>query len=277
MKTHNPLGKEVSYPTKYDPSLLFPIPRTKYRALVKNPCFVGFDLWNCFELSWLNNFGVPESAIMQISIPASSPAIVESKSLKLYLGSFAGKNFGNPADVKEAIQKDLTHILGTSEISVSLLSPSEWSKRCTIIEPPGICIDEDIKSSSVYEYTPALLSEGSKSINSEQIIFYSNNFRSLCPVTNQPDWATIVVAADGGNWNLESVGRYLISFRNHAGFHEHCCETIFSDLMEFCAPKNLSVQCFFTRRGGIDINPLRQSSRDFMPYQIDNFMRLSRQ
>lgn len=277
MSIHNPLGQNVTYPTQYDSSLLFAIPRTKYRDSIKLPCATGYDVWNCFEISWLNQSGVPQVGIARISIPANSTSIVESKSLKLYLGSFVGERFGSPAKVKEVIEKDLNQILGTSEIYLSLLSPTEWSEKCTIIEPPGICLDKEIRSSSVYDYTPSLLSEGPKSTFSNQLIFHTNNFRSLCPVTNQPDWATIVVAIDGGEWNLENVGKYLISFRNHAGFHEHCSETIFSDLMEFCSPKNLSVQCFFTRRGGIDINPLRLSDPNFTPYNLSPFCRLARQ
>jgi 7-cyano-7-deazaguanine reductase len=283
MSNQIPLGKKSEYSGNYDKTLLFPIPRSNYRANISTPSTFGEDVWNCFEFSWLNESGRPEIGILQLTVPAASLNIVESKSLKLYLGSFANERFNSITKIIEILKGDLSSLLHSDNINVRILSASEWSRVCRIVEPVGECIDKLIKECSHFDYNPKILSSAKLEPKSS-IIVYSELFRSLCPVTNQPDWATVTIEAEGGNWNFEKLGEYLVSFRNHGGFHEHCCETIFSDLKEHCEPNYLAVQCRFTRRGGIDINPLRTSDpkrRDTVlkasSPKITDFSRFARQ
>jgi len=283
MGIHNPLGQESNYPTKYDPGLIFPIPREKYRADIKNPCSQGEDTWNCYEFSWLNSAGKPEVAIVQITLPARTPCIVESKSLKLYLGSFANERFKDLSTVLKTITKDLEAQLNSREIRITAISPADWIKSCLITKPQGDCIDYLIQESDCLQYDSGILLKSERKYQ-ENTLIYSDLFRSLCPVTNQPDWATVLIEAEGGSWNYVSVLEYLISFRNKPSFHEHCCETIFCDLNEAFKPDFLTVQCKFTRRGGIDINPIRTSDarrRDstlkLSSDKVLNYSRLARQ
>jgi 7-cyano-7-deazaguanine reductase len=270
MSNQIPLGKKSEYSSNYDKSLLFPIPRSQYRADIKIPSSYGEDIWNCFEFSWLNQEGKPEIGILQLIVPASSSNIVESKSLKLYLGSFANERFQSSQKIVETIKSDLVSLLGSDDIVAKIISTNEWSRTCRVVEPVGECIDNLIKGCTSFEYNPGLLTLGDLQ-SKESVLIYSELFRSLCPVTNQPDWATVIIEAEGGRWNYEKLGEYLVSFRNQGGFHEHCCETVFSDLKEHLQPSYLAVQCRFTRRGGIDINPYRTSD----PKRRDTVLKLS--
>lgn len=283
MGATNPLGQDTNYPSRYDPSLIFSLARDKYRADIKNPCSQGEDIWNCYEFSWINSGGKPEVAILQLIIPATSKSIVESKSLKLYLGSFANERFQDLSTVLAAIKKDLTKELENNEIKITAAASHDWNKICVITKPQGDCIDSLIQECDYPRYDPEILVNLELEQRANTLI-YSDLFRSLCPVTNQPDWATVIIEAEGGSWNYKSVLDYLISFRNKPSFHEHCCETIFSDLKEAFKPDFLTVQCKFTRRGGIDINPIRTSNatrRDSIlklsSDKLKNYSRLPRQ
>ena len=83
------LGKDTNYPTEYQPDVLFPISRAPAREQYAHVEAIqqGADWWHVFEISWLNSTGVPQVAIGRISLPASSPNLIESKSLKLYFNS----------------------------------------------------------------------------------------------------------------------------------------------------------------------------------------------
>jgi 7-cyano-7-deazaguanine reductase len=248
----NPLGKSTSYSEVFDPSLLYPIPRAQSRmqlGIKDNLPFAGVDRWTCYELSWLNRDGVPQVAIASIQYPANSPKIVESKSLKLFLGSMNFTRFDSVSDVTATIQKGLCGVLETDEVWVTILSPDRWSEY-HLAQPFGESIDAEKPARD----GSSRLRSGDGEVSET---LYSNLLRSLCPVTSQPDWGTLIIRYRGRPLDRGSLLSYLIAHRSYQGFHEECCERIFCDLVTVCLPSELWVGCFYTRRGGVDINPER--------------------
>ena len=253
-----PLGKVSANPDRYSPELLFPIPRSAHRALLSFDTtlpFMGVDIWNAYELSWLGPRGKPEVAIAQIEIPFDSPFIVESKSLKLYLNSLNYEQFANADEVKSRITQDLSSCL-KSNLRLQLLDPEEWSVL-KIESATGTCLDRlDVDIQPQESPNPLWLTADFKNAPIEEIL-YSHLLRSNCPVTGQPDWASISISYTGPTINQENLLRYIVSYRNHQEFHEHCVEKIFCDIKTNCKPAKLSVYARYTRRGGLDINPFR--------------------
>lgn len=247
------LGKTVSYTDQYDPSLLCPIPRVEQRGKLVYSTFNGVDIWTAFEISWLNEKGKPQVAIAEIEIPAESPHLVESKSFKLYLNSFNQTTFKDQYQVAETIGRDLSRCCG-SQIAVTLknLEPT------TLGRFGGTCLDTLDVEVNTYSPTPELLKCGSTKTKET---VYTNLFKSNCLITGQPDWASVSIYYSGNQIDHASLLQYLVSFRNHCGFHEHCTEQIFSDLMQFCKCEQLQIFARFTRRGGIDINCYRTTDR----------------
>jgi len=253
-----PLGKTSANPDKYSPELLYPIPRSTHRALLQ--CgntlpFIGVDIWNAYELSWLGPRGKPEVAIAQIEIPFDSPFMIESKSLKLYLNSLNYERFSSAEEVKLRISKDLS-AAAKSNVSISLFDPQSWSKL-SFDNLEGTSLDRlDVQIEPQDLPNPNWLSSDTNSAPVEEILF-SHLLRSNCPVTGQPDWASIIISYTGPAINQENLLRYIISYRNHQEFHEHCVEKIFCDIKAKCKTAKLSVYARYTRRGGLDINPFR--------------------
>jgi 7-cyano-7-deazaguanine reductase len=250
-----PLGKTVEYRDTFDPTLLFPIERAGAReknGVPNPPPFKGIDIWRAFELSWLNEARVPRVAIAKITYSALSPKIVESKSLKLFLNSFNNFLFSSDEDVVAAVTEHLTKILD-STVEVELLFPQSWNQD-SLATPPGESID-NLKLPPVSEVKS--LRESDASVHET---LHSNLLRSLCPVTGQPDWGTLVVSYHGKKLNRSALLYSLIEHRNFQGFHEECCEKYFMLLDKALEPTELTVGCFYTRRGGIDINPIRWKS-----------------
>lgn len=248
----NPLGKNTNYSDVFDPSLLYPMPRaqSRMRLGLRDPLpFVGVDRWTCYELSWLNREGVPQVGITSIQYPANSPMLVESKSLKLFLGSMNFTRFNSVSDVIATIQKTLQGALQTDEVWVTIVQPETWP-TCAIAVAPG----ESIDAEKPLREGSARLKAGEGDVTET---LYSNLLRSLCPVTSQPDWGTLVIRYRGKPLDRGALLTYLIAHRSYQGFHEECCERIFVDLATACTPVELWVGCFYTRRGGIDINPER--------------------
>ncbi len=259
---NNPLGQETKYIDKYDKSLLYAIPRSVQRKVNGADMlpFNGFDLWTSFELSWLTPSGKPEVRIIRISYSAESFSIIESKSLKLYLGSFIMTVFESENDVQKVIKADLTTILKAPWLEVEILPPGNILEYSKIEE--GKLLDNLDVNTSVYEIDPSLLKKtGSKG---EIVTLWSNLLKSNCPITGQPDWATVKIRYKSNSASVDekSLLKYIISFRNHQGYHEACCEIIFRDLFKLLEPEILTVECCFTRRGGIDINPVRSYGED---------------
>lgn len=248
----NPLGKSTPYGDSVDERVLFPIERapSRTRLNIREPLpFEGFDRWTAFEVSWLDADGIPQVGIARISYPASSPMIVESKSLKLFLGGFHFTKFASPAEVEMAVGQGLRRALNCEEIDVGILSPERWGEL-TIAQPPGVCVDRSRIDSTQDFRLRSLDEEGEET-------FYSNLLRSLCPVTAQPDWGTVAIHYRGRKLSHPSLVGYLLSHRSQQGYHEECCELLFMDLMSVLSPSKLWVACLYTRRGGIDINPER--------------------
>lgn len=259
-----PLGKSVDYDVDYDPALLHPIARQPGRdalGLHGELPFRGWDIWTAYELSWLDERGKPLVGCAEIRVPADSPNIVESKSLKLYFNSLNQQRFGAADGVRATIIRDLTVCLGARP-EVQLLLPSTWT-QLDYAEPAGTCLDDMELDIQHYQPAPELLHTRGSGIVSETL--FSRLLRSRCPVTGQPDWATVQIDYTGPAIDRASLLAYIISFRLHQDFHEHCVERMFVDVQRICAPQRLNIYARYLRRGGIDINPFRSSGDESPP------------
>jgi 7-cyano-7-deazaguanine reductase len=256
---HAPLGKNSENPNQYSPDLLFPISREENRAKLgiqsQSLPFFGVDIWNAYELSWLNAKGKPQLAIATFMVPANSPNIIESKSWKLYLNSLNNHRFQSNDELIDTLKKDLSKASGAT-VSIQLHSPESQSAN-GMRELSGKLLDRlDLEINPEQKPTSDLLSsDPSLGLVEESLV--THLLRSNCPVTGQPDWASVQINYVGPTINEESLLRYLIAFREHQEFHEHCVEKIFIDIKNKCRPSKLSVYARYTRRGGIDINPFR--------------------
>lgn len=254
-----PLGKPTDYHFNYDADLLFPVPRKDSRdelGFSQSLPFVGSDLWTAYELSWLNKHGLPQVAIAEIVFPCEAPNLVESKSFKLYLNSFNQTCFADQEQVLNTMQQDLSRCAGGS-VKVRLYAVDDFAVRAS---EGFICLDQLPVQCDQYEPDAALLQKGIE-VKTEQ--FCSHIFRSLCPVTGQPDWASVYIGYTGLSLDKESLLRYLVSYRLHQGFHEQCVEMIYRDIQALIEPSMLTVSARFVRRGGLDINPIRSLSADY--------------
>jgi 7-cyano-7-deazaguanine reductase len=267
---HLHLGKPTEYISRYNPQLLTPVPRSLNRDLLplegRELPFVGVDFWTAYELSWLNHKGKPQVALGIFEVPANSVNLVESKSFKLYLNSFNDEPL-TMNELQARIQKDISSVAG-EPVKFHLCSID--GDDLLISKPRGTCIDTlDIECND-YQVTANLLAN----TESEQIItetLYSNLLKSNCLITSQPDWATVTVSYTGQGICHESLLRYVISYRNHNEFHEHCVERMFVDIWQQCRPQKLTVKARYTRRGGLDINPVRSSEPE--PWKFQRLIR----
>ncbi|TMH15082.1 MAG: NADPH-dependent 7-cyano-7-deazaguanine reductase QueF [Betaproteobacteria bacterium] len=270
----SPLGKATDYPDRYDASLLFAVPRAPQRAALGiegNLPFFGCDVWNAYEITWLDLQGRPRLAIGEFRVRAESPAMIESKSLKLYLGSFAQEPLASATALRERIAADLSRVCD-DEVAVAL-TPSvtfEAAVPQRVASTRSESIDETDVTIEASHPDPALLAHAEVPIDES---LSSSLFRSTCPVTGQPDYADVFIRYRGPRIDRAGLLRYLVSFRRHAAFHEACVERIFVDIANRCRPERLSVYARFMRRGGIDINPFRSNFEQAPP---DN-MRTQRQ
>ena len=265
------LGQATQYPDQYDPSVLFSIPRSENReklGLKKDQSlpFVGVDIWNAFELSWLNKKGKPQIALAEFQIPADSPNMIESKSFKLYLNSLNNARFENEDELRKILINDLSAVAG-SKITTRIHAAEAVAKK-GIQEMSGILMDRlDIEVDPNLPADPGLLCVNESFGPIEQCLV-SHLLKSNCPVTGQPDWASIQIRYQGRPILEEGLLRYLIGFRQLGEFHEHCVETIFTDIKRQCKPEKLSVYARYTRRGGLDINPFRTDYNSPWPDNI---------
>ena len=271
-ETHGILGQVTEYPTTYSPDILYPIPRALGRSklsLAPAQLSLGVDWWHCFEVSWLNPQGISQVAMMRLTIPANSAFIVESKSLKLYLNSLNLTAFAHSTALVQTIERDLSHALKT-QVTAVLFNVND-AQALPLTQPAGICIDDSLTqddeavalTTDIEAHHLALLSDSD--LTSTRQILHSHLLRSNCPVTNQPDWGTVLIDITSAPIDKKSLLRYLLSFRQHNGFHEQCVEQIFSDLTQTFMPSHLMVRAWYTRRGGIDINPCRVSDISLLP------------
>lgn len=253
----SPLGKTSVYGDSYDPALLFPMPRAEKRAelgLSGTLPFFGMDIWNAYEVSWLNTRGKPQVAIATLLVPAETPNMVESKSMKLYLNSLNQTRIDSQEALVALLQNDVSAALG-AEIQIRLLLAKDFGKP-VMGEFDGLLLDRLDIAVDRYEPDPALLRAATDQSPIEETLV-SHLLRSNCPVTNQPDWASVQIRYSGPAIDQEGLLKYLIGFRQHQEFHEHCVERVFMDIQRQCQPSKLMVSARYTRRGGIDINPWR--------------------
>ncbi|MDZ7643147.1 MAG: NADPH-dependent 7-cyano-7-deazaguanine reductase QueF [Woeseiaceae bacterium] len=256
-------GRTTLYSDQYDAGLIETIARAEGReSLELGPelPFSGHDLWNAYELSWLDDGGRPVVATLSVSVPCESPRLIESKSMKLYLASFAMSRFDSPRVVRSRIVRDLEQAAGLP-VEVNLTTAARKSTG-RIRRLPGRCIDYEDIAQPVYEVDASLLKSGGDTVTET---LHSHVLRSLCPVTGQPDTGSLLVTYDGPRIDEGALLAYLISYRQHADFHELCVERIFRDIREHCGASSLTVYARYNRRGGIDINPFRSNFEDVAP------------
>ncbi|APW47319.1 NADPH-dependent 7-cyano-7-deazaguanine reductase QueF [Rhodoferax antarcticus] len=270
----SPLGQTTPYADQYDATLLYPIARAPQRdalGLSARLPFLGADLWTAFELSWLNARGKPQVALAHITVPCESANMIESKSLKLYLGSFSNSRFADAAEVLTHLRTDLNEAawrgaVVQSSVGVKLIAAEQFDRE-PLYELDGLSLDRlDLDCDA---YTPAaqLLSSQTDEAPVSEVLT-SNLLKSNCPVTGQPDWASVQINYFGPQIDQAGLLRYIVSFRNHNGFHEDCVERMFMDIQTRCQTHKLSVYARYTRRGGLDINPFRTSFPQALPANV---------
>ncbi len=268
---HAPLGRESAYPECYDASLLYAIPRAANRAPLGIEegalPFVGEDEWFAFEVSWLNARGKPVVAVARFRLPADSPYLIESKSWKLYLNSFNQSRFASREAVIESLVADLSRA-AEAAVSVELFDVDDEALAPRRL--PGDCLDDLDIAVDAYSPDPRLLAVGDEIVEET---LHSHLLKSNCPVTGQPDWGSVMIRYRGPRLDREGLLRYLIGYRQHQDFHEHCVEHIFVDLMTRARPERLLVLARYLRRGGLDISPWRATPGEQPPQPL----RLARQ
>ncbi|MDY0309949.1 MAG: NADPH-dependent 7-cyano-7-deazaguanine reductase QueF [Castellaniella sp.] len=254
----SPLGRTTPGSTRYDPALLFPIERADTRDGMDLPLAAhGADIWNAYELSWLNAKGKPVVAIGRFTVPMDSPRLIESKSLKLYLNSYNEERFEYLDIVRQRLHTDLSRACG-KPVHVEILSARPaFELSCTPLR--GTCIDDqdlDFEATQTPRPDCLVLSQPAPFVRE---VLVSELLKSNCPVTGQPDWASLQIRYAGPRIDHAGLLRYIVSLRQHQEFHELCVEKIYGEIMTRCAPEELLVYARYTRRGGLDINPWRAS------------------
>ena len=270
------LGQKTDYPQQYDSSVLVVEPRSTNREKygLRGSEFVGFDIWSCYEVSFLRENGIPVSCLAKIVYPSSSKNIVESKSLKLYLNSFNMTYFkGTEAeclrDVEKVIRRDLEAILGVSRVRITLFQESQENQfhaTYTMFGLPieqGLSLDKEDKIVDFKENPDLLKGDEVDEWSFQQL--YTTLLRSNCKVTHQPDWGNLYVHIRS-HYLVDRVAflKYVISFRNEYHFHEEVVEMIFKRLLDKFKPAELMVGAVYTRRGGCDISPIRSTHTELM-------------
>jgi 7-cyano-7-deazaguanine reductase len=251
------LGKQTPVIDEYSPQVLFPIPRKEGRGnlgLDSAMPMAGADLWHAYEMSWLDSKGKPVVRVGRFTIPSDSPNMVESKSFKLYLNSLNNIRFDDEAALRATIERDLATTIG-AEISLDLLDPADPSLAGATLQGQNL----DSLDVSVGHSEPGadmILVDNARQLEER---LYSHLLRSLCPVTGQPDWASVWLHYRGAALDHAALLTYLIAYRQHQEFHEQCVERMFQDIYHRCCPEFLHIQAFYTRRGGLDINPFRST------------------
>lgn len=258
---YSPLGKKSTYINEYAPDLLFPIARKIKRDEISVPTplpFYGYDLWNAFEISWLNTKGKPVVALAEIIFPVTSEFLIESKSLKLYFNSFNQSRFENEKIAEHIIAHDLSNV-SKSVVTVKITDINNDS--APIDKLKGICLDDlDVEINTYQPHADLLFTEN----NHTNETLHTHLLKSNCLVTHQPDWGSVEINYSGATINHEGLLKYIISFRDHHEFHEQCVERIFMDIHTQCQPTELTVYARYTRRGGLDINPFRSTNPEYI-------------
>lgn len=263
------LGKKVSGSEKYDPNLIVAIPRIENRKQYKiennNLPFKGFDIWHAYEFSSMTKNGIPVTRLMKMKYSCDSEFLVESKSLKLYLNSFNMTRFGNSINecleiCKNTIEKDLSKKLKT-DVKINFFeNNTERENIFNNFENIMNFVDENSLKIDKFKEAPEVLkTEKNNEIKTHYLLF--DSLRSNCRVTHQPDFGDLFIYYKSKTHILEdSIVQYLTSFRSEYHFHEECCEMIYKRLIDLLNENDeLFVCALYTRRGGIDISPVRSN------------------
>lgn len=264
----SPLGRATHYPEAYDAALLYAVERAPLRESLDIGSalpFAGEDRWTVWELAWLDSMNRPRVGIVRFTVPATSPRIVESKSVKLYFASLNHARFDDPRAVEAALRKDLSIAIGAN-VDVRVDTPEHWSRHARV-DLGGESIDGEIPASLPREPHADALRTLRARVD-ETLVYHG--FRSVCPVTGQPDYASVGITYRGAAIDRPALAAYLFGYRHHPGFHEHCVERMFVDVMRACAPDALSIEARFTRRGGVDISPIRATPTTTLPQSRAN-------
>lgn len=274
------LGKKSVGSELYDKSLLVAVPRVdnrqQYNIDSDNLPFVGYDVWNAYEVSFMTLNNIPCNYVLKIKYPCNNPFIVESKSLKLYLNSF------NMTPLKQTIKESVAFFLDTVkhdldellQTDVQLVLHDKYS-----IEPCHMfdgyvslrdLVDLDSIECTEFKEAPQLLSFDSKN-DSVDLKLTFDALRSNCRVTHQPDFGDLFIHIKSQKGiDLESLTKYIISFRKEYHFHEECVEMIYKRLLDKYNPDILMVGALYTRRGGIDICPMRALDSSMLDEELLN-------
>ncbi len=284
------LGQVSQYKDQYDPELIVPEPRSNNRKHLDisegNLPFVGYDIWNAYEVSALTDNGLPISGVAKIVYPCESKFIVESKSLKLYLNSFNMYKCGSSESavfefLKKTISGDLSSSLETEVIVDILPSRVKATGEPVFIDDKYHTLESIVpherlygKDVNVYNETPGLLQVVDKWpawAEGQPVFYHSSLLKSNCRVTSQPDWGDVYISYTAEKTvSPLSLLKYIISFRDECHFHEEICETIYKRLSDLLKPETLAVSCLYARRGGIDINPTRVSDKSVLNKKLTN-------
>ena len=266
------------YSDQYNSELLVKVPRNLNREGygLTGDEFVGVDTWNAYEVSAITTKGQPVAGLLKIVCPADSEFHVESKSIKLYLNSFNMTKIGdNAADcisgIEATVKRDLDELLETSTVVSFYASDDETTPLAFegYDDVGGIANLDEIDFTSFKSDANQL--EKQKNEQPEELRYTSNLLRSNCRVTNQPDWGDVYIRMYGKDLpTAESLAKYIVSHRTVSHFHEEICEMIFAHLTEAFKPEQLMVACLYTRRGGIDINPIRATHQSLIPEFFTN-------
>lgn len=278
----------AGYSDQYDPSLLVPIPRQlnrdAYGIKSKNLPFVGADVWNAYEVSAITHKGLPVSGMLKIICDADSKYHIESKSIKLYLNSFNMTPIGYTSwecirEIENRVARDLSERL-ESNVRVKMFTQDDDSQEFAFEDFIDIKFLEDLDMVrfDTYHSDETILKGQKVPEGIQDFKFKSDLLRSNCRVTNQPDWGDIFIHIKGDiQPDYESVAKYIVSHRKVNHFHEEICEMVFTHMMKAYNPEDLMVACLYTRRGGLDINPIRATSSNLIPEKvIDTETRLSK-
>ena len=250
------LGEKVDYANTYDPSLLQSVPRKPIHGVLRK---IAYDQWNAYELSWLSSSGMPMVGVGEFTVDGNSEFLIESKSFKLYLNSLNDHVFSSIDELSLTLQHDLS-VAAKGRVDVVIKTPPFNDIPSNFIQD-WLCLESMYTSSPALKVTPNVLSIENEKIVNQKV--YTHLLKSNCLVTSQPDWGTLFIEYTGYAWDLEKLLEYILSYRHHTGFHEQCVELIFDDITSRLKPKELMVQACYTRRGGLDINPIRSSRPDW--------------
>jgi len=277
------------YKDTYSPELLVKVPRYLNREGygLTSESFVGVDTWNCYEVSAITTKGLPVAGMLKIVCPSDSEYHVESKSIKLYLNSFNMTRIGDcsadcMAVIEARVKRDLDELLETNT-TVSFYASENEGKAISFdnYSDLGDIVDLDQIDFTAFQSDSSQLAIEDRVDEPVEIKLKSNLLRSNCRVTNQPDWGDVFIKIKGRDIPAaDALAKYIVSHRTVSHFHEEICEMIFKHLMDAYKPDQLMVSCLYTRRGGLDINPIRATHQSLIPdffintdYRIEKTLR----